>query len=76
VFLPLTSKSGMAGFVPEGVVRPDVPYGALDSVVSPRLLRGYAHSLVRGRLFDDHDGPDAPSVTIINETMARKFWPN
>jgi putative ABC transport system permease protein len=32
--------------------------------------------LLRGRLFDDRDGPDAPSVAIINETMAKNFWPN
>ena len=32
--------------------------------------------LIRGRFFDQSDGPDAPSVVIINQTMARTFWPN
>jgi predicted permease len=32
--------------------------------------------LRRGRLFDKSDGQDASPVAIINETMARKFWPN
>ena len=32
--------------------------------------------LIRGRLFDERDGPDAPFVAIVNQTMARKFWPN
>jgi len=32
--------------------------------------------VLRGRLFDERDGPDAPLVTIVNDTMARKFWPN
>jgi len=32
--------------------------------------------LIRGRLFDDHDGPNAPFIAIINEAMARRFWPN
>ena len=80
--LPFSWKSGMggflgmAGFQPDGVVRPDLQYGALDRVVSPGYFEAMRIRLLRGRLFDDHDGPDAPSVAIINETMARKFWPN
>ncbi len=66
----------MAGFQPEGVARPDIQYGALDRVVSPGYFETMRIRLLRGRLFDDHDRPDAPSVAIINETMARKFWPN
>jgi predicted permease len=32
--------------------------------------------LIRGRYFDDRDVLDAPLVAIIDETMARKWWPN
>jgi macrolide transport system ATP-binding/permease protein len=32
--------------------------------------------LVRGRDFTSTDGPSAPKVIIINETMKQKFWPN
>jgi len=32
--------------------------------------------LLRGREFDEHDGEGSPPVVIINETMARKYWPN
>lgn len=32
--------------------------------------------LRKGRFFDAQDTPDAPPVAIINETMARRFWPN
>jgi len=80
--LPLTWKSAIGGFVgtasflPEGVARPDLQYGALDRVVSPGYFEAMRIRLIRGRLFDEHDGPDAPAVAIINETMARKFWPN
>ncbi|HST53135.1 MAG TPA: ABC transporter permease [Pyrinomonadaceae bacterium] len=31
--------------------------------------------LVRGRFFDAHDTDDAQSVAIIDEAMARKYWP-
>jgi predicted permease len=32
--------------------------------------------LMDGRLFDDRDGKDAPQVVIINQAMAKTFWPN
>jgi predicted permease len=80
--LPFSWKSGMggflgmAGFQPEGVVRPDLQYAALDRVVSPGYFETMRIQLLHGRFFDDHDGPDASSVAIVNDAMARKFWPN
>jgi predicted permease len=80
--LPFTWKTGMggflgmAGFQPEGILRPDIQYGALDRVVSPGYFETMRIRLLRGRFFDNHDGPDAPSVAIINQAMARKFWPD
>jgi putative ABC transport system permease protein len=32
--------------------------------------------LIKGRAFTERDGRDAPSVFVINETMARRLWPN
>jgi putative ABC transport system permease protein len=32
--------------------------------------------LVRGRLFDERDGPDAPHVAVISESLAATKWPN
>lgn len=29
----------------------------------------------RGRTFDEHDTPDHPLSIVINETMARRYWP-
>jgi putative ABC transport system permease protein len=31
--------------------------------------------LIEGRFFDDRDGAKAPKVLIVNQTMARTFWP-
>ncbi|AHG89021.1 permease [Gemmatirosa kalamazoonensis] len=41
---------------------------------------GYFHALgvrlLRGRTFEARDDADAPGVVVINETMARRFWPD
>jgi putative ABC transport system permease protein len=44
-------------------------------VVSPGFLAALGTPLVRGRGFTDGDRPDAAPVALINETMARRFWP-
>lgn len=31
--------------------------------------------LIQGRLFDDRDGPDAPHVAVISESLAKRRWP-
>jgi len=32
--------------------------------------------LIRGRMFDEHDGANAPHVAVISESLARERWPN
>jgi predicted permease len=43
--------------------------------VSPGYLKVFGLHLVRGREFRDSDGPGSPAVVIVNEAMARKWWP-
>jgi predicted permease len=43
--------------------------------VTPGYLRTLAVPLVRGRFFEHYDAADAPPVAIINQTMARRYWP-
>ena len=44
--------------------------------VTPGYFAALGIPLARGRLFDDHDRPEAPMAALINETAARKFFPN
>jgi len=32
--------------------------------------------LIRGRIFDERDGPNSPHVALISESLARDRWPN
>ena len=45
------------------------------SVVTPEYFHLLRMRLVRGRLFTEFDNDTAPGVAVINEAMARMFWP-
>ena len=47
----------------------------LDAV-SPDYFKVMGIPLLRGRTFTAADNLDAPQVVLINESMARHFWPN
>jgi predicted permease len=42
--------------------------------VSPRYFETVATPLVRGRAFDERDGPESPFVSVVSETFARRFF--
>jgi putative ABC transport system permease protein len=44
--------------------------------VTPSFHRTLGISLVRGRLFTESDNPKSPRVAVVNESMARRYWPN
>jgi putative ABC transport system permease protein len=44
--------------------------------VSGEYLKAIGAPLLRGRFFSDEDGPNSPLVALINESMARRYWPN
>jgi putative ABC transport system permease protein len=46
------------------------------SVVTPEYFHLLGVPLLRGRLFSDYDSEKTPLVAVINETMARKYWPD
>jgi predicted permease len=45
-------------------------------LVTPDFLQTMGASIRHGRMFTADDGPGRPPVAIINETIARRFWPD
>jgi putative ABC transport system permease protein len=75
--LPLSGYSMMGRFAIEGQPKPEpgkgkpMPIG----IVTPAYFQAMQIPLVEGRLFDARDGEKMPEVAIVNEAMARRFWP-
>ena len=46
------------------------------NVIGDRYFETVGVPLVRGRAFDATDRPDTQAVVVVNETMAKRFWPD
>ncbi|HSE36685.1 MAG TPA: ABC transporter permease [Blastocatellia bacterium] len=44
--------------------------------ITPDYFRAMGIELLSGRSFSEHDAFEAPSVVIINQTLARRYYPN
>ncbi|HST19634.1 MAG TPA: ABC transporter permease [Blastocatellia bacterium] len=75
--IPLQWKGGATGFKIEGrQPEPGVALNAIHRQVSADYLQTIGMSLRQGRYFDEHDNQTSMPVAIINETMARQYWPD
>ncbi|HEY3884491.1 MAG TPA: ABC transporter permease, partial [Vicinamibacterales bacterium] len=54
---------------------PNVDASGGIRVVSPGYFDVLGQHLLQGRGFTEHDTSDAPPVAVLNETMARTYWP-
>lgn len=73
---PLTNEGGSSWFVRDG--RPTTHPEELianNRLVSENYFDSLRIPLREGRTFSRNDGADAPPVAVINESMARRFWP-
>jgi putative ABC transport system permease protein len=77
-FLPVTGDANLTRTVPEG--SPLIPEEKWPSIEMRRATPGYFRAigvpLLKGRLFTDYDSSEAPPVVIVNDSLARRFWPN
>jgi predicted permease len=74
--LPMQSGFGMT-FEVVGRPKGNSPStgGAGFHSVSWRYFHSLSIPLLRGRQFTEQDGASAPGVAIINQAMARQYWP-
>ena len=78
IVLPLSGSNTDSSFAIEGR-----PTGAKEPTpdeelrtISPDYFRVIRTPLLRGRLFAESDNINAPGVVIINDALAKKYWPN
>ena len=75
--MPFSSGGGSYGFAIQGRPVPPVQEWPVAGWVSatPDFFRAMHIPLLRGRLVERRDDASASDVIVINETMARTFWP-
>ena len=76
-YLPLSGSDSGTSFNIEG--RPPLPAGefleAAPRWISPDYFRALGITILRGRALSEQDIASDRHVALINETMARRFWP-
>jgi predicted permease len=74
--LPLAPDINMEGVRVPGHQGPEDDAVPIDAVeVGPDYFEVAGIPIVQGRAFGDADREGSPRVAIVNETMARKYWP-
>lgn len=74
---PLNPFNRQTSMTPEGYEQPAGagPPVVEYNVVTPGYFRTLGIPLVAGRSFTDQDDADAPAAAVVNQELARKFWP-
>jgi len=74
--VPLAWKGGMNGLILEGKQpNPGLAWNAMHRQATPDYFRAIGMTVKEGRAFTDADNETGMLVAVINETMARLYWP-
>jgi putative ABC transport system permease protein len=73
--LPLDGTSWSSQFQAAGWPPERVGFEILHRRTDRGFFEAMGTPLLRGRMYDERDGPDAPPVVLINETFAREHFP-
>ncbi|MGA2600149.1 MAG: ABC transporter permease [Bryobacteraceae bacterium] len=63
---------GIEGYTPAPGESPPVPGW---NVIDPQYLRAMGIPLLQGRFFDESDGVNTQKVVMIDQFLAKKYWP-
>jgi putative ABC transport system permease protein len=89
--VPGVEAAGTSHFLPLGRIVPGTGFWRADAptpahgeepvtevlVVMPGYFAAMSIPVVRGRVFDDHDrAAEQPHLVVINQTLAKQFYPN
>lgn len=74
--LPVTGSSWSSNLAVAGRPALERSVDILHREVLGEYFKVMRVPLVSGRMFTESDGPDAPMVVIVNETLVRQFFPN
>jgi len=75
--LPLSGLHASARLDIEGRSSPiEKPYNAGLRFISPDFFKTFRVSLIRGNLLAESDSANAPSVVVVNESLARNYFGN
>jgi putative ABC transport system permease protein len=76
-YLPLGQSNSSSPILIEG--QPEPAPGSENNgryrVVSPDYFRAMQIGLLEGRYFTERDAPNSTPVIIVNEFLAKRFWP-
>ncbi|HKV61654.1 MAG TPA: ABC transporter permease [Candidatus Acidoferrum sp.] len=76
-WVPLTNPGGATGITIEGRPQPGPGQTLVPNarIISSDYIRAVGMKFIEGRLFGRQDGSQTPLVALINQTMARNYWP-
>jgi putative ABC transport system permease protein len=76
--LPLGGSNSSTSFLVEGLPepRPGQEFSGRYRVCTPKYFETMGIAVLRGRAFTEQDKAGSQPVIIVNETLARRYWPN
>ena len=74
---PMNASWNLMPFNPESAPAPEPRgyYFAYSRIAAPGYFKSIDQPLLQGREFLESDGPDAPLVCVVSNSVARRFWP-
>src|SRR5262249_17383008 len=77
-WIPMSGSNNDSVIIAEGYqMKPGESVISPSSVeVTPGYFEALGATLVRGRFFDRRDSATGPKVMIVDEKLAKRFWPN